>query len=102
MWNLTTRVATPYAIETAPPDEYVVGKSAEWILETPAYNNTPGVLAQYGEVYFDQCVAATRDHAILLGGQGELLSQSDVSGQIISTPNVLTDELITIRYTASP
>jgi hypothetical protein len=101
MWNVTTRFATSF-VKTAPQNIQVVGNTVEWILEVPTINDHFAMLPEYGEVYFDQCIASSRNHKLLLGGQARLISMHDVNGQTISTPNAVTAQLITTRYTALP
>lgn len=101
MSNITTRTATAFGT-LAPGDGVVIGDTAEWILETNQWNGSSQVLAQFGDVYFDQCLAFTRNRVWLNSGEGELVSQRDVNGQIIATPHRLTDHPFVVSYTAEP
>ncbi len=75
--NVTTRVGTSWH-QTAPVVDgpngsvqlYVVGNSAEWVLEAPVDQDV--YLGQFGDVYFDYCGAVTRNGAVLTGGTGVL------------------------------
>jgi peptidase A4-like protein len=103
MVNSTTGVVTSFT-KTAPAGVQVVGDTAEWILECPI--GSSGQLAQYGEVYFDSLLAATNAPGapfsnLVSGGTGYLENMYDVNGQQISTPQAVTDTLITLEYTAS-
>jgi len=101
MHNITTRIATAFGT-LAPGDGVVIGNTAEWILETNQENGRPQVLAQFGDVYFDQCLAYTRNRKWLNSGQGDLLNQTDVNGEIIATTSRLTDHPFVVSYTAEP
>ncbi len=68
MLNVTTSVYTSF-IKHAPAGTRLVGDCAEWVLESPS-DGSLGELPKYGEVYFDWCIAGTRDHRLLLGGDG--------------------------------
>jgi hypothetical protein len=51
--NISSGAATSYAI-SAPPGTQLAGNSAEWIVEAP---DGAGQLADYGQVFFDDCAA---------------------------------------------
>jgi hypothetical protein len=105
MVNTTTGTLTSFT-KTAPAGVQLVGDTAEWILESPLVNGSLGELARYGEVYFDSMIAATNAPGgpfsnLVLGGTGNLQTMLDVNSQQISTPEAVTDTLMTIEYTAS-
>ena len=52
-----------------------------------------------GDVYFDECIAGTKNHALLFGGDGDLITMVDSSNKKISIPTRETDELIKIQFT---
>jgi Peptidase A4 family len=97
--NLTTGVATSFT-KTAPPKTHLKGNCAEWIVEIPTVNGSPGHLARYGDVYFDNCIAGTKAHDLLYAGSGDLITMVDGSNHAISTPQAETQELIKVQYTA--
>jgi hypothetical protein len=85
--------------KTAPRGVTFVGDSAEWILEIPMVNGELKPLARYGYVYFDFCVAGTRNHVLRYGGKGDLLiTMVDANNKPISVPRVETDQLIKLVY----
>lgn len=113
MKNLTTGAYTS-ALRIAPRHGRLVGNTAEWVLESPV-NGDIGPLAKYGEVFFDYCIAGTRNGRLYNGGHGPPpgghgpppgdytaipLSMYDVNDKEISTPEFVTDRLIKIRYMA--
>jgi hypothetical protein len=99
--NLTTGKMTPIPA-TAPPGTKVLGGMAEWIVEKPnetEYNGLPVKLPEYSSVYFDNCIASTRS------GRGfgpntstELVTMTNDLQTPISTPNILTDDLIRVDW----
>ena len=96
--NLTTGASTSFT-KTAPRGTHLVGNCAEWIVEAPTVNGGQSALARYGDVYFDECIAGTKNHALLLGGDGDLITMVDSSNKKISIPTRETDELIKIQFT---
>ena len=96
--NLTTGASTSFT-KTAPRGTHLVGNCAEWIVEAPTVNGGQSALARYGDVYFDECIAGTKNHALLHGGDGDLITMVDSSNKKISNPTRETDELIKIQYT---
>ena len=96
--NLTTGASTSFT-KTAPAGTHLVGNCAEWIVEAPTVNGGQSALARYGDVYFDECIAGTKNHALLYGGDGDLITMVDSSNKKISIPTRETDELIKIQYT---
>src|SRR3954447_4393216 len=75
------------------------GNCAEWIVEAPTVNGGQSALARYGDVYFDEGIAGTKNHALLHGGDGHLITMVDSSNKKISIPTRETDELIKIQFT---
>jgi Peptidase A4 family len=77
---VTLDISAPSA---SPPSSLVAG-CAEWIIErpTPANSTTPGQLADYDVVYFDECGAAYNEG---LPGNGNPVTQIDLtSGNFIT------------------
>jgi hypothetical protein len=101
MRNVTTGVGTSF-IKTAPDNVQLEGNSVEWVLENPV-SGWLGPLAKYGQVYFDYCMALTRDGAVIEGGQTRYsLEMHDVNGENISTAYSVGDRTITTQYTEPP
>jgi Peptidase A4 family len=74
--NLSTGAATAFQV-SAPGGTILSGNSAEWIVERPEINGVLPKLADYGEVVFDGCVAAT-DTGVSVGPlQGDLIFMVD-------------------------
>jgi Peptidase A4 family len=96
--NLTTGASTSFT-KTAPKGTQLVGNCAEWIVEAPTVNGAQSALARYGDVYFDECIAGTRNDHLLYGGDGDLITMVDSSNKAISVPAKETDELIKIQFT---
>ena len=61
-------------------------------------NGGQSALARYGDVYFDECIAGTKNHDLLYGGDGDLITMVDSSNKQISVPTRETDELIKIQF----
>jgi hypothetical protein len=95
--NLTTGASTSFT-KTAPAGTTLVGNCAEWIVEAPTVNGGQSALARYGDVYFDECIAGTKNHHLLYGGDGDLITMVDSSNKPISVPTKETDELIKIQF----
>lgn len=66
----------------------------------PDGEREPRHLARYGDVYLDNCIAGTRNHDLLYAGSGDLITMTDSGNHAISTPQVETQELIKVQYTA--
>jgi hypothetical protein len=96
--NLTTGASTSFT-KTAPRGTQLVGNCAEWIVEAPTVNGGQSALARYGDVYFDECIAGTKNEHLLYGGDGDLITMVDSSNHPISVPTRETDELIKIQFT---
>lgn len=60
MWNLTSKIYTNFSF-TAPDGIQLVGNCAEAIVERPSINGVLAELPRYGEVYFDECTAYTKN-----------------------------------------
>ena len=105
MFNVTTRQVAR-ATGTPPSGTRWTGDTVEWILETEGeevYRQIiPSVLPQFGEVYFDSCLAATRDRKLISAGNGSFIDQLDINGQKITATFPITDVLFKVRYTAEP
>jgi hypothetical protein len=97
LWNLTARVGTSFVVKPRNPKIALVGNSAEWILEDPT--DADLLLARFGDVYFDNCVAGTQDGKLLLGGTGRLDPMYDFNGHNIAVPRAENDWLIKVEYT---
>jgi hypothetical protein len=96
--NVTTGASTSFT-KTAPRGTHLVGNCAEWIVEAPTVNGGQSALARFGDVYFDECIAGTKNHALLHGGDGDLITMVDSSNKKISIPTRETDELIKVQFT---
>ena len=96
--NVTTGASTSFT-KTAPSGTHLVGNCAEWIVEAPTVNGGQSALARYGDVYFDECIAGTKNHALLHGGDGDLITMVDSSNHKISIPTRETDDLIKVQFT---
>jgi hypothetical protein len=98
LFNRTNNARTSFR-KTAPHGVSFHGDSAEWILEAPTINGSLSALAQYGDVYFDSCLAQTaNNHSILDGGDGVLITMVDGNNSHISTPTPETDQLFKLTY----
>ena len=51
-----------------------------------------------GDVYFDECIAGTKNDHLLYGGDGDLITMVDSSNHPISVPTRDTNELIKIQF----
>jgi hypothetical protein len=96
--NVTNGASTSFT-KTAPSGTTLVGNCAEWILEAPTVNGDQSALAKYGDVYFDSCIAGTKNHALLYGGKGDAITMVNASNNPISVPTLETDELVKVRFT---
>jgi len=105
--NVTTGIGTVF-IKTAPTDVsgqqvnvQLAGDTAEWIVEAWVDENFD--LGRFGDIFFDECIAGTKNGHTLLSGRGNLESMQDINGKVIAVPYAETDELIRIQYAdASP
>ena len=95
--NLTTGASTSFT-KTAPEGTHLVGNCAEWIVEAPTVNGGQSALARYGDVYFDECIAGTKNDHLLYAGDGDLITMVDSSNHPISVPTRETNELIKIQF----
>lgn len=99
MTNVTRGIFTSFAL-TAMSGQQLQGNTAEWILEAPSQpNGSVDKLAQYGDVYFDECIAGTSGDTLVFAGEGQLWTMHDVNGQAISIPRAENDRLIRVQYT---
>lgn len=60
--NRTTGTATSFTF-TAPRGTALFGGCAEWIVEAPSVNNQQSALADYGQVFFNECFAVAENQA---------------------------------------
>jgi hypothetical protein len=95
--NVTTGVATSFS-KTAPSGTSLVGNCAEWIVEAPTVGGGQSRLARYGDVYFDEGVAATKNGTLLHPGTGTPITMVDGSNNQISVPKFENDEVIRVAY----
>jgi len=101
--NVTTGTGTVF-IKTAPTNVsgqpvnvQLAGDTAEWIVE--AWVDEDYDLGRFGDIFFDECIAETRNGYTILGGRGNLEPMQDVNGNTIAVASTKADELILIRYT---
>jgi Peptidase A4 family len=82
--NATNGQYTSFTV-AAPPAIQLVGNCAEWISEIPTIDGVadPIYLANYGEVFFDQCEAGTVGGAVLLSDDGSSIDMVSVDGSAI-------------------
>lgn len=90
--NISSGAATSYVI-SAPPSQKLAGNSAEWIVEAD-----PDHLADYGQVFFDNCIACAGNSGAG-GGTGEKLDITRGS-TVISEATLITSQVIQCRYSA--
>jgi hypothetical protein len=100
--NVTTGIGTIFT-KTAPTrvdgqqvNVRLVGDTAEWIVEAVTEDNFD--LGRFGDIFFDECIAGTKNGFTLLGGKGNLESMVDINGKVIAVPFAETDELLRIQY----
>jgi hypothetical protein len=104
MNNTTSRLTTSFVKEVPKVDPYpledlqVHGVSVEWVLENPE-SGWLGPLPKFGRVFFDTCLAGTRDGRVILGGKTRhLLGMHDVNGETIARSGALADQTVTMMY----
>jgi hypothetical protein len=97
--NGTTGVMTSFIVH-APAGTEVLGGSAEWIVEMPldTFNGLPVKLPEYTFVYFDNCLAFARSGRGFHANPGELVTMVSALNAPMSTPNILTDDLVRIDW----
>jgi hypothetical protein len=88
--NISSGAATSYVI-SAPPSQKLAGNSAEWIVEAD-----PERLADYGQVFFDNCIASV-GNSKTGGGTGQKLDITRGSN-VISEATLITSQVIQCRY----
>jgi hypothetical protein len=94
--NITSGAATSFTI-SAPPSHQLAGNSAEWIVEAPG---GIGELADYGQVFFDDCTACLAGGSGGAGGgTGQKLDITQGSN-VISEATLITPLGIQCRYSA--
>lgn len=101
--NITTCAFTAFPVTTDGGSWELTGDSAEWILENPELSGGGfAKLPRFGDVYFDDCIAGTRDNRLLFGGDD---SKNRIDSWITSAstlhsladPVAETDRLIKIH-----
>jgi hypothetical protein len=101
--NITTCAFTAFPVTTDGGSWELTGDSAEWILENPELSGGGfAKLPRFGDVYFDDCIAGTRDSRLLFGGDD---SKNRIDSWITSAstlhsladPVAETDRLIKIH-----
>jgi hypothetical protein len=75
----------------------LAGDTAEWIVE--AWVDSGFDLGRFGDVFFDECIAETRNGYAIFGGRGNLEPMHDVDGNTIAVASAKADELILVQYT---
>jgi len=90
--NISSGVATSYVI-SAPPSYQLAGSSAEWVVEAD-----PNHLADYGQLFFDNCIACAGNSGAG-GGTGRKLDIYRGSTPI-SESTLITSQVIQCRYSA--
>jgi hypothetical protein len=93
--NITSGAATSYVV-SAPPLTQLAGNSAEWIVEAP---DGAGQLADYGQVFFDNCQACWANFGGAGGGTGKKLDITQGSN-VISEATLIAPIVIQCRYSA--
>lgn len=92
--NITSGAATSFAVSATPPTR-LAGNSAEWIVEADDVNQ----LADYGQVFFADCIACAGNNTGAGGGTGQKLDI--VRGTtVISEATLVTPQVIQCRYSA--
>jgi hypothetical protein len=97
--NRTTGVSTSFAI-TAPGSTKLVGNSAEWIVEAPTVGGAQSAIADYGEVFFSVCTAATQGGTIVNGGTGNNINLT-AGGSVVSGGTLVTPTIVQCSYTGA-
>jgi hypothetical protein len=92
--NISSGAATSYVV-SAPPLTQLAGNSAEWIVEAPNVDQ----LADYGQVFFDNCIACAGNNSGASGGTGKKLDILRGS-TVISEATLITPLVIQCRYSA--
>jgi hypothetical protein len=90
--NISSGAATSYVI-SAPPSYQLAGSSAEWVVEAD-----PNHLADYGQLFFDNCIACAGNSGAG-GGTGRKLDIYRGSTPI-SESTLITSQVIQCRYSA--
>jgi hypothetical protein len=95
--NQSTNVLTRFSI-TAPSGTTLVGNSAEWIVERPAFSDETG-LADFKVDYFDEGIAGLSDvfQTVTLGS-GTPYTMTNSSGAELSVPTIETTQLMKVNW----
>ncbi len=108
LWNITTGAATSFIKTPVNPNSGIrlVGNTAEWVLEDPVRDELASerYLAQFGDVYFDNCIAGTQNGELLVAGSGKLVTLQGIPDgasaiRNIAVPSIENDLLIKVEYT---
>lgn len=108
LWNITTGAATSFIKTPMDPNSGIrlVGNTAEWILEAPVRDELTSEmnLAQFGDVYFDNCLAFTQNGELLVAGGGRLVTldgtpDGGLTVRTIAVPSIENDLLFKVEYT---
>ena len=96
--NRTTGMGTSVAL-TAPQNVTLLGRTAEWIVETLMSDNVQIQLADYGEVFFSECRAVTTFGSIVEGSTGNDIVAFDTQGNVISRGKLIAPTIVQCLYT---
>jgi Peptidase A4 family len=98
LYNVTSNIATSF-LATAPTNTFLVGNTAEWIVERLEIDTNTPELARYGDVYFDEAAAGTVAGVTLRPGSGNTINMVDDSSNVISQGAIETNTLVQVKYT---
>jgi hypothetical protein len=96
--NETTGVATSYEID-APTGRTLQADNAQWIVERQLVNGAIPNLAEFGDVYFDNAIAATQSGNLLYPSNSSPITMQDDQQNILATATIETATLIQVKYT---
>ena len=95
--NRTSGASTSFSI-TAPAGTKLAGNCAEWIVEAPTVGGAQSAVADYGEVFFSTCEAATNTGVTVSGGTGNNINMTSAGGTVVSDGNLITPTVVQCAY----
>jgi hypothetical protein len=94
--NRTSGASTSYNI-TAPGSTKLAGNCAEWIVEAPTVGGSQSAIADYGQVFFNVCEAATNNGTTINGGSGNNINMT-AGGNVVSQGILVSPAVVECLY----
>jgi len=94
--NRTSGASTSYNI-TAPGSTKLAGNCAEWIVEAPTVGGSQSAIADYGQVFFNVCEAATNNGTTINGGSGNNINMT-AGGNVVSQGLLVSPTVVECLY----